>query len=428
MNQLGNMTTEVYVNRPTNTAQKWFAGVSGRKYAPLMTPEPNRRSERRDFLTQLAVSVSAAFGPGCAQLATTETPRVTNGEPIAVQPTPTSHAQRTSTKTPVGVALLGLGHYASDRLAPGLQRTRHCKLVGLITGTPSKIPEWRERYGIDEANVYSYDTMSAVRNNAAIDVIYVVTPTDSHARFTIAAAEAGKHVWCEKPMAMTVNECQSMIDACRQNGVKLSIGYRMQHEPNTQTVIEYARTKPYGDVRKVEVKAGYAGNGGTGWRFVKTMGGGALYDMGVYSINALRYAVGQEPLRVVRATQTTKRPELFAEVDETSEFELEFPSGVVGYGWTSVGESGNALTVTCERGSYFLSPMQAYDGVQGETSDGIKLDQSVEHQQAQQMDDDALAILEGRPLLVPGEEGLRDIRLVRAIIESASTGKPVALV
>jgi glucose-fructose oxidoreductase len=157
------------------------------------------------------------------------------------------------------------------------------------------------------------------------------------------------------------------------------------------------------------------------------MGGGALYDMGVYSINALRFASGEEPVRVKSASQRVLRPELFKEVDETTEFELEFPSGVVGYGRTSVGEAINSLTVKCERGSYTLEPMQEYDGVKGHTSDGKALDAHVDHQQAKQMDDDALALIEGRPVMVPGEEGLRDIRLVQAIIESARTGKPVTI-
>lgn len=346
----------------------------------------------------------------------------------------TDHSQATSDpsanakkKTVLGVALLGLGSYASERLAPGLQKTRYCKLTGVVSGTPSKLEEWRKQYDLKPSNLYSYETLQTIKDNADIDVIYVVTPTSLHAKYAIAAANAGKHVWCEKPMAMTVRECQSVIDACRQNHVKLSIGYRMQHEPNTQTVIEYAKTKPYGAITSVTAKAAYAGNGGTGWRFVKAMGGGALYDMGVYSINGLRYAVGQEPVRVLRASQIVKRPELFGDVDETTEFELEFPNGLIGHGFTSVGEPGNELRVSCERGSYFLQPMQAYEGVKGETSDGIALNKTVEHQQARQMDDDALAILEDREVMVPGEEGLRDIRLVQAIIESARTGQPVTI-
>jgi glucose-fructose oxidoreductase len=391
----------------------------------MLSPNPILR---RDFFTHLTVG-TAAWVSACNQ---PEAPLQTASNANQPEPNGTSSGANTTgaaapAKTRLGVALLGLGKYAGERLAPGLQKTKHCGLVGLVTGTPSKVPTWREKYAIPEGNVYSYDTLSSMANNKEIDVVYVVTPTSLHAKYAIAAAETGKHVWCEKPMAMTVGECQSIIDACVQNGVKLSIGYRMQHEPNTRTVIEYAKSKPYGAIRRVEVLAGYAGGGGTDWRFKKSMGGGALYDMGVYSINGIRYAAGEEPIRVKSAAQRVMRPELFTEVDETTEFELEFPSGVIGYGRTSVGEEMNVLTVDCERGSYELKPMQAYDGVKGSTSDGKQLDKTVEHQQAHQMDNDALAILEGRPVMVPGEEGLRDIRLVQAIIECARTGQPVTI-
>lgn len=327
----------------------------------------------------------------------------------------------------LGVALLGLGSYASERLAPGLQLTKHCKLVGIVTGTPSKARSWQEKYGIKPSNTYSYETLSAIADNPEIDVVYVVTPTALHPRFVMAAAEAKKHVWCEKPMAVSAHDCRAMIRACRQHGVSLSIGYRMQHEPNTQTIIKYAETRPFGVIRSVEALAGNDGGGESTWRLRKNMGGGAIYDMGVYTINALRYATGREPIRVLRAKHSVQRPELFTEVDETTEYELEFPGGVIGYGKTSVGQDLNKLTVTCEHGHYILEPMQTYEDVVGETSTGIKLHQKVEHQQAKQMDDDALAILQGKAPLVPGEEGLRDIRIIEAILEAAQSGTAVEL-
>ncbi len=258
------------------------------------------------------------------------------------------------------------------------------------------MPEWREKHGIPAGNVYNYANLDAIASNDEIDVVYVVTPTALHPRFTIAAAAAGKHVWCEKPMAVTAADGRAMIAACREHGVSLSIGYRMHHEPNTQTVMEFAKSKPYGVIRSVDARAGNDGAGGTSWRMLKAMGGGAIYDMGVYAINALRYATGAEPLRVVRAEQRVLRPEVVKEVDETTEFELEFPGGVMGYGKTSVGQDLNKLSVRCERGSYYLEPMQTYDNVEGATSDGVKLNKSVAHQQAKQMDEDALALIEGR--------------------------------
>lgn len=331
---------------------------------------------------------------------------------------------------PLGVALLGLGKYASERLAPALQLTQHCRLVGIITGTPSKVADWQSSYGIEDKNVYDYETMDALIDNPDIHVVYVVTPNHVHPEFVMRAARAKKHVWCEKPLAMTVEECEMMIGVCQQNGVSLSVGYRLQHEPNTQTFRSYAESKPFGAITKVEALAGFYGYGPNDaqvWRLKKAPGGGALYDMGVYCINGARFALQQEPIRVRSAKQWTDRPELFSEVDEFTDFELEFPGGVVAACRTSFGERMDVIKVTCETGDYSLEPFQAYTGVGGQASDGTQFKQPIENQQAKQMDDDALAIIEGRPPQVPGEEGLRDVRIVRAIFQAAETQQPVDL-
>lgn len=325
---------------------------------------------------------------------------------------------------PLGVALLGLGYYSRDLLAPALQLTEHCQLRGIVTGSPEKIPVWQEKYNIPDANVYNYDNLPTIADNDDIDVVYVVTPTGTHMRFSVAAAEAGKHVWCEKPMAMDVDECQRIIDTCDKNKVKLSIGYRMQHEPNTQTVMEYAQTKPYGAIRNVIAEAGFAGSGPTGWRADPELGGGALYDMGVYTINGLCYATHLEPTEV-RSAQRIIPDNL--EVDVTTTYQLAFPNDILGDAKTSNVEAFNLLRVNAADGWYQLSPMQSYSGVEGVTSDGQPLDKPINNQQARQMDNDALAIINDSPVLVPGIEGLKDIRIVNAIIEADRTGKAVEI-
>ncbi|MFP4228070.1 MAG: Gfo/Idh/MocA family protein [Salinivenus sp.] len=321
---------------------------------------------------------------------------------------------------PLGVALCGLGSYASDQLAPGLQRTEHCELRGIVTGSPEKIPEWQEKYDIPDANVYSYETLPDIANNDDLDVVYIVTPPGVHARDAIAAAKAGKHVWCEKPMAMDEEECQAMIDAADKNGVQLTVGYRLQHEPNNRAVMRYAEEEPYGAVQKVETGAGYDGGHSDpdDWRRDAELGGGALYDMGVYPINAARYAVGREPV-AVRGRTWSEREEMYSEVPEFAEFTLEFPDGVVAEGETSFGKSTNYLDVTYADGECRLEPFQSYSGVQGETSDGTKLEPSGRDQQARQMDNDARAIKNDETPIAPGRDGLADIRIVRAIMESS---------
>ena len=315
----------------------------------------------------------------------------------------------------LGVALVGLGYYSTDLLAPALQMTEFCELRGIVTGSPGKIPLWQSQYGIPDGNVYDYDSMHSIADNKDIDVVYVVLPTSMHMAYSILAAEAGKHVWCEKPMARTAEECSRIIQACKRNKVSLSVGYRMHHEPNTRTIMEYGRTRPFGDILTVRAEAGYYDGRTDHWKQKKAMGGGALYDMGVYPINAVRYATQAEPLAVVSARHTTNRPEVYHEVDETTIFQLEFPDGVTADCWTSFGGSRNILHVECANGWYNLQPFQSYSGIRGQTSSGVYLDKTIPNQQARQMVNDALAIINNTDPIVPGEEGLRDIRIVEAV-------------
>lgn len=322
-------------------------------------------------------------------------------------------------KTRLGVALVGLGYYSTDLLAPALQLTQHCHLAGIVTGTPSKAETWKAKHSLKDKNIYNYGNFDSIANNDEIDIIYVVLPPSMHAEYCIRAAKAGKHVWCEKPMAMTVNECQQMIDAAKSNKVKLSIGYRLQHEPNTQQIIRFGKDQTYGKVKTVSAQAGYFDPRTDHWKQKKSLGGGAMYDMGVYPLNAARYSTGLEPI-AVSAKASTTRPEIYTEVEETMEFDLRFPGGATASCLTSFGKNINELRVTCEKGWYELVPFQIYSGLKGKTSDNKILNASIPNQQARQMDDDALAIINNTNVMVPGEEGLKDIRVVEAIYRSVA--------
>ena len=268
--------------------------------------------------------------------------------------------------------------------------------------------------------------MHEIANNPDIDAIYIVLPTGLHAEYAIKAAETGKSVWCEKPMARTATECQQIIDACAKNKVQLTIGYRMHHEANTQTIMKWGRNKPFGNIKELTVEAGYVEGRTDHWKQNKKMGGGAMYDMGVYPLNAARYATQEEPIAIT-AKQYTDRPEIYHEVDETTEFKLEFPSGAIANCKTSFGQGMNFLDVTCTNGHYRLEPFSSYTGVSGRADDGTTLKASPLNQQAKQMDDNAMAILNNTDVLVPGEEGLRDIRIVEAAYTSAAAGKRIEL-
>lgn len=377
------------------------------------------QNERRRFLRQ---SAAAAAG-----LMLTPALLACGQRSTGTSPAPAS-APNTNGTGKIGVAILGLGGYARGQIAPALQLTEHCELRGLITGSPEKLPQWQEKYAIKDENVYTYDTMDGIADNEDIDVVYVITPTATHRDFSVRAARAGKHVWCEKPMAMTPTECQDIIDACDEAGVKLAIGYRMLHEPNTRQLINFTKEKTYGELTGAKAYAGYGGSPPPRdyWRGQRDMGGGALYDMGVYTVNGLRYGTQMDPVAVLEASQD--RMDGPNGVDLTTTYTLEFPGGLIAPAKTSTVENVNLLRVEAERGWYEVSPMQTYTGVRGKTSDGKILGPPVPNQQSLQMDADALAILNDTPVRAPGTMGKTDVAIIRAIIESAETGKRVELV
>ena len=329
----------------------------------------------------------------------------------------------------IGVALVGLGYYSTDLLAPALQQTQYCYLAGIVTGTPAKAEAWQRKYNIPDKNIYNYSNFDQVANNPDIDVVYVVLPPSMHHEYVVRAANAGKHVWCEKPMAMTEKECREMIEACSSAKRTLTIGYRLQHEPTTQAWRRIVKEGKLGKVKSLDCTAGYRESRTNHWKQKAEMGGGALYDMGVYAIQGARLGTGMEPVAVVSAHMSTTRPEVYRNgLDETTTATLEFAGGLIAEIKTSFAENINHLNIAFDKGNLEVRPYQSYAGLRAESPLGkIYHDYSVPWQQAKQMDDDALAILEGKKVLVPGEEGLRDIRIVEAIRAAAASGQRVNL-
>ncbi len=322
-------------------------------------------------------------------------------------------------KTKLGVALVGLGYYSTDILAPALQSTTNCELKGIVTGSPEKIPVWQEKYGIKDKNVYNYQNYNEIANNPEIDVIYVVLPPSMHAEYTIRGANAGKHIFCEKPMAPSVADCEAMIKACKDNKVKLAIGYRCQHDPNIQAYAKVGKERPFGKVKMITSAAGYFDGRTNHWKQSKSMGGGVMGDMGVYALQGARLATGEEPVSVTAQASTT-RPEVYHEVEETMMFQLEFPSGARAACHTSFGIRMNYLQVNYEKGWLKMEPHSSYRNNKGSMSDGTEINFPIANQQARQMDEDSASIMNNEPMIVPGDEGLRDIRVVEAIYKSAA--------
>jgi len=336
---------------------------------------------------------------------------------------PNKCASQSLAKDRLGIALVGLGYYSEHQLAPALMDTQHCYLAGIVTGTPAKEKAWAEKYNIPTSNIYNYNNYDEIVNNDDIDIIYVVLPNSMHADFSIRAAKAAKHVICEKPMAVTVKECDDIIKACSDANVKLSVGYRLQSEPYTQEVKRMVREKTFGEVLYVTAEAGYySGSNPEQWRLnLDLAGGGALLNMGVYSIQAAIYGTGMNPISVT-AQEFSTRPDYFKGTDETITAQFEFPNGVVGNIFTSHNANVNRLRVTCRKGWIDIDPATSYGPLSGTTSEGKTISFPHQSQQGLQMDDFAKHILKGELNLAPGEMGKRDMIICEAIYKSIAEG------
>ena len=328
----------------------------------------------------------------------------------------------------LGYAICGLGNLSTHQLAPALQQTQYCQLTGIVTGHPNKAEQWKAQYNIPAKNVYNYDNMEEMANNPEIDVVYVVTPNGLHAEHTIKAARAGKHVLCEKPMEVSTEKCQQMIDECKKAGKQLAIGYRLHFEPHNLECVRLGREKVFGDLKVIE--AGFGGRQGdpNAWRFNKKLaGGGCLMDMGIYALQATRYLSGEEPVEVSGITTVTN-PDWFKEIEESIVWQMKFPSGLIAKCSSTYNFSGmQRFTVYASNGWYELNPGFGYRGIHGVRSDGQPIAFDQIDQFAAEMDDFSQCILENRPTRVPGEEGLRDVKIMLAIYEAAQTGKTVSL-
>jgi predicted dehydrogenase len=328
----------------------------------------------------------------------------------------------------LGVALCGLGSLSEHQIAPALLKTQHCRMAGLISGSPEKLERWGEKYEVPKRSRLTYETMDRLADDRDVDIVYVVTPNALHAEHTIKAARAGKHVFCEKPMEISVERCQQMIDACRAAQRKLGVAYRCQFEPHHLEAMRLAREKEFGELKLIEARFGFPIGDPAQWRLRRALaGGGALMDVGVYALQATRYLTGEEPVSVSAIETKTDRVK-FAEVDESMVWQAQFPGGVLAVCATSYNSAPQGrVFAAAQRGWFELEPAFNYTGIRGRRSDGRELAFPQVDQFATELDAFARSILEDAPFRASGEEGLRDVRIMTAIYESVRTGRKVAV-
>jgi predicted dehydrogenase len=272
--------------------------------------------------------------------------------------------------------------------------------------------------------------------------VYVVTPNALHKEFTVRAAKSGKHVIVEKPMAITIEDCEEMIKVCNDNNVQLAMGYRLHYEPNHLEIKRLGQEKVLGQVRYIEAGLGYSTydihdsnkpvnlNARNEWRLTKKLaGGGPLINLGVYCIQVSRYVLGEEPIAVTAQFGTINNRNRFTQVEENITWQMEFPSGAVANCSSSYGFGIDRFYAAADDGFFEMSPAVSYGPFVGKTSDGKVFNFPVINQQQTQMDAICKVILENKklPNHITGEEGIKDVKIINAIYKAAESGKKVSL-
>ena len=336
----------------------------------------------------------------------------------------------------VGFAVVGLGRLALEEILPAFGNAKRSRLVALVSGTPDKARQVAAQYGVRPEAVYDYAGFDRIRDNPEIRVVYVVLPNSMHKEYTIRAAQAGKGVLCEKPMAVSSAEGQAMVDACRAAGRKLMIAYRCQYEPYNREVLRAVREATFGPARFIDAVNVQNQGDGAQWRFKRALaGGGSLPDVGLYCLNAARYLTGEEPVEVIARSFSPPDDPRYAEVEETMSFMLRFPGGLVANCVSSYGmHESRLLGVHTPAAAISLDNAFAYQGQRLHISRRDGRAEGVEerriptqNQFALEMDHMAECVLSNREPYTPGEEGVQDHRVMEAIYQSAASGQPVAL-
>jgi glucose-fructose oxidoreductase len=336
-------------------------------------------------------------------------------------------ARKPSSDGKVRWAVVGLGHIAQVAVLPAFAHAKeNSQLTAIVSDDEEKLSALAKKYDVPHGFKYEeYD-----RCLEAVDAVYIALPNSMHAEYSIGAAEAGVHVLCEKPMAVTVEECERMIAAARAAEVRLMIAYRLHFEHVTLKAIDLVSSGALGDPKlfnstfSMRVRPGDI-------RTKHEMGGGTLYDIGVYCINAARHLFKAEPIEVLASSVNTDRERL-PEIDETTSAILRFENGRIASFVTSFNAADVGwYEVVGTNGRLKMDP--AYDYAEGLgyeiTVDGrtTRHRSSKRDQFAPELIYFAQCVLEGTEPEPSGEEGLQDVRIVKALYESAEIGRAVEL-
>ncbi|HEY1902696.1 MAG TPA: Gfo/Idh/MocA family oxidoreductase [Terracidiphilus sp.] len=357
---------------------------------------------RRDFAKLGTLSLAARFAPDLKAQAT----------------------QNQQARKKTGYAVIGLGRIAGHFM-PAAGATTNSKITALVSGHRDKADRIAAQYGVPANSIYNYENFDEIAHNPDVDAVYVALPNSMHAEYTQRAAKAGKHVLCEKPMATSVADCETMIAACKAANVKLMIAYRCHYEPTNLKAVRMIHDGALGQVQSIVSTFGFNIAPGE-WRLSKKMaGGGPLFDVGIYSLNACRYLTGEEPQHISAYASTIDHDGRFNEVEENVAWTMKFPSGIVASCSTTYGANMEGyFKVYGSKGWLQVDQAFVYEGlhltadIQGKKIDELNpaRDPSQFQAEAEHFSHCVQNNLEPQS---PGEEGLRDLGYITQIYRSA---------
>jgi predicted dehydrogenase len=339
-------------------------------------------------------------------------------------------AQAAAPPRKIRYAAIGLGRISLQHFMPGTKLSQYGTIAGLVSGHPDKAHKYAGEYGVPEGNIYTYENFDNIKNNPDIDAVYIGLPNSMHAEYTIRAAQAGKHVLCEKPMANTPADCEQMIAACRKANRKLMIAYRCQLQSTWLQAKQMIHNDVIGKVHAIESTNGFniAPNE---WRSdAKFAGGGPLMDVGIYSLNGCRFLLGEEPKEISAYMYTDPQDPRFKGVEETLGWTMKFPSGVIAICNTTYGANMEGVTrIHGSKGTMEIFGF-GYEGIHMSVTHSLpagpgrqeetQADNSKDPAQfAVESDYFSRCILDNKEPGPNGEEGLRDLQHIASIYAAA---------
>ncbi|MGZ3690882.1 MAG: Gfo/Idh/MocA family protein, partial [Pseudobdellovibrio sp.] len=330
-------------------------------------------------------------------------------------------------KKKVKYAVVGLGHIAQVAVIPAFKNSKSSELYALVSGDRQKLKILSNKYNVEKK--YYYRDFNECLKDDNLDAVYISLPNHLHYQYVLRAAEAGKHILCEKPLAVTSHQARQMIAAARFNNIKLMTAYRLHFDPANLKAIELVQSGKIGRPRYFTSEFGHQikeDNIRASFR----EGGSPLHDLGIYCINAARYLMQAEPIEVfaMAASPAARLPE----IEQTVTATMRFPQDQLATFTCSFASAGvTNYRVVGDKGNLFIENVYDYTG---EVTHHLTVDEKTKtwtskpgDQFAAELDYFSSCILKNKNPEPSGTEGLVDLMIIEALLYSIKTGKAVRL-